>query len=131
MFDGEINWMSKQQAVAALSTTKYEYMVATLGSKKVVWIQRLFSRIEFEKRDMKISCDSQREILMEKNPYYHSNTKHIDLQYHFMRDIVERNKVLLENVDMLENITNSLTKYVSVVKFSWCIQEMGIVSLVL
>jgi hypothetical protein len=41
---------------------------------------------------------------------------------------VERNKVLLEKVDTLENIIDSLTNYVSVVKFSWCREEMGIAS---
>jgi hypothetical protein len=43
--------------------------------------------------------------------------------------MVESNKVLLEKVDMLENITYLLTKSMSVVKFSWCREEMGIVSL--
>jgi hypothetical protein len=42
---------------------------------------------------------------------------------------VEINKVLLEKVDTLENIANSLTKSMSVVKLSWCGEEMGIVSL--
>jgi hypothetical protein len=67
---------------------------------------------------MKISCDSQNTIFLAKNPTYHLKTKHIDVQYHFMRDMVEINKVFLEKVDTLENITNSLTKSVSVVKFS-------------
>jgi hypothetical protein len=42
---------------------------------------------------------------------------------------VERNKVLLEKVDKLENIVDSLTKSMSVLKFSWCREVMGIVSL--
>jgi hypothetical protein len=42
---------------------------------------------------------------------------------------VERNKVLLEKVDMLENIADSLTKFVSVVKFCWCREAMGIATL--
>jgi hypothetical protein len=78
---------------------------------------------------MKISCDSQSAIFLAKNPTYHSMTKHIDVHYHFMRDMVESNKVLLEKVDTLENITNSLTKSVSVVKFSWCREEMSILTL--
>jgi hypothetical protein len=82
-----------------------------------------------EKRDKKLSCDNQSIIFMAKNHAYHSKTKHIDVQYHFVRDMVESNKVLLEKVDTLENIADSLTKYVSVVKFSWCREEMGIVSL--
>jgi hypothetical protein len=53
---------------------------------------------------MKISRDNQSAIFMAKNPTYHSKTKHIDVQYHFVRDMVQRNKVLLEKVDTLENI---------------------------
>jgi hypothetical protein len=42
---------------------------------------------------------------------------------------VESNKVLLEKVDTLENITDPLTKSVSAVKFSWCREAMGIAAL--
>jgi hypothetical protein len=129
MFSGAISWMSKRQEVVALSTTEVEYMAATHGRKEVVWLQRLCSGIKFEQRAMKISCNNQSEIFLAKNPTYHSKTKHIDVQYHFVRDMVERKKVLLEKVDTLENITDSLTKFVSVVKFSWCKEAMGIASL--
>jgi hypothetical protein len=78
---------------------------------------------------MKISCDSQSAIFLEKNPAYDSKTKHIDVQYHFLKDMVEIKKVLLEKVDTLENIADSLTKFVSAVKFSWCIEAMGIAAL--
>ena len=42
---------------------------------------------------------------------------HIDVQYHFLRDMVESKKVLLEKVDALENLVDSLIKYVSIEKF--------------
>ena len=73
---------------------------------------------------MKINCDSQSVIFLEKNPAYYSRTEHSDVQYHFMRDMVESKKVLLEKVDTLENIIDSLTKSVSAVKFSWCREAM-------
>jgi hypothetical protein len=80
---------------------------------------------------MNISCDSQSAIFLEKKPNYHSKTKHIDVQYHFVRDMVENNKVLLEKVDTLENIKDSLTKSMSVLKLSWCREAMRIATLVL
>jgi hypothetical protein len=95
----------------------------------VVSLQRPCLGIGSEQRDMKVSCDSQSTIFLENNPAYHSKTKHIDVQYHFVRDMVERKKVILEKVDTLENIADSFTKSVSVVKFSWCIEAMGIASL--
>jgi hypothetical protein len=112
-----------------LSITEDEYMETTNGSKEEIWLQRLCSRIELEQKAMKISYDSQSAIFLANNPTYHSTTKHIDVHYHFMRDMVERNKVLLEKVDTLENITNSLTKSMSVVNFSWCREEMSILTL--
>ena len=51
---------------------------------------------------------------------------HINVQYHFVRDMVEDKKVLLEKVDTLENVANSLKKYVNTEKFSWCRESMGI-----
>ena len=78
---------------------------------------------------MKVSCNNQSPIFLEKNHAYHSKTKHIDVQYHFVRDMVESNKVILDKVDAMENIRDLLTKSMSVVKFSWCREAMGIVSL--
>jgi hypothetical protein len=75
---------------------------------------------------MKISFYSQSTIFMEKKSSYNYKTKHINVQYHFVRDMVESNKVFLEKLDTLENIAESLNKFVSVVKFSWCIEVMGI-----
>ena len=57
---------------------------------------------------------------MVKNSTYHSMTKHIYVQYHFVRDMVEEKKVLLMKVDTLKNVVDSLTKSVSTEKFSSC-----------
>ena len=78
---------------------------------------------------MRIDCDSQSPILLAKNPIYHSRTKHIDVQYHFVRDMVESMKVLLKKVDTLENVADSLIKSVTTEKFSWCREAMGISAL--
>ena len=66
---------------------------------------------------------------MAKNPTHHSKTKHIDIQYPFVRDVVEEKKVLLMKVDTFKNGVDSLTKSVSTEKFSWCRGSMGIVAL--
>jgi hypothetical protein len=43
--------------------------------------------------------------------------------------MVENKKVLLMKVETLDNVENSLTKYVSIEKFSWCRGSMGIPAL--
>jgi len=64
-----------------------------------------------------------------KNLAYHSKTKHIDVQYHFLRDMIEDKKVLLVKVVALKNIVDALTKSVSSENFCWCRETMGIAGL--
>jgi hypothetical protein len=104
-------------------------MAATHASKEAVWLQRLCSGIGLVQQAVRLDCDSQSAIFLENNPTYHSKTKHIDVQYHFVRDMVEENNVLLEKVDTLKNAADSLTKFVSTKKFSWCRVTMGISTL--
>jgi hypothetical protein len=58
LFGGEISWMSKRQAIVALSTTKVEYMAATHASKEAVWLKRLCSGIGLVQQAMRLDCDS-------------------------------------------------------------------------
>jgi hypothetical protein len=120
LFGGAISWMRKRQVVVALSNTKVEYMASTHASKEVVWLQRLCSGIGLVHQDVRIEYDSQSAIFLAKNHVYHSKTKHIDVQYHFVRDMIEENKVSLMKVDTLKNVSDSLEKYVSTENFSWC-----------
>eukprot|EP00253_Pinus_taeda_P005709 PITA_05709 len=124
-----VSWMSKKQSVVALSTTKAEYMGATHARKEAVWLQRLCSSMGLVQGARRIDCDSQNAIFLAKNPAYHSKTKHIDVQYRFVRDRIEDKKVLLLKVGTLKNTADALTKYVSSEKFSWCRETMGVLGL--
>jgi hypothetical protein len=83
-------------------------METTHASKEAVWLQILCLGIGLVHKYIKIDCDSHSEICLAKNPTYHSKTKHIDVQYHFVRDMVEEKKVLLMKVETLKNVADSL-----------------------
>jgi hypothetical protein len=118
LFGGEISWMSKRKAAVALSTTKDEYMETTHASKEAILLQILCSCIGLVQKVVRIDCDSQTTIFLAKKPTYHSKTKHIDIQYHFVRDMVEEKKVFLMKVETLKNVADSLKKSVSTENFS-------------
>ena len=60
-----------------------------------------------------MGCGSQSAIFLENNHAYHSKTKHIDVQYHFIGEMIEKGKLLLEKFDIVENVTDLITKLVS------------------
>ena len=45
-----------------------------------------------------ILCDNSSTINISKNPIQYSNTKHIEIRYHFIRDLVERKIVALKYI---------------------------------
>eukprot|EP00253_Pinus_taeda_P015216 PITA_15216 len=129
LFGCAVSWMSKKQSIVALATTKAGYMTATHASKEAVRLQRLCSSTGLVHGAVRIDCDNQSEILLAKNPAYHSKKKHIDVQYHFVRDMIEDRMVLLVKVDTLKNTADALTKFVSSENFSACRKRMGIIQL--
>ena len=104
-------------------------MAATHASKEEVWLQRLCSSMGLVQQSIRIYCDIQSAFFLAKNPSYHSKTKHIDVQYHFVRYMVEAKRVMLVKVDTLKNVVDALTKSVSTQKLSWCRETMGIAEL--
>ena len=77
LFGVAISWMSKRQSFVALSTIDAGYMAATHASKEAIWLQRLCSSIGLVHRAIRIDCDIQSVIFLEKNLVYHLMTKHI------------------------------------------------------
>jgi len=77
---------------------------------------------------MRIDCDNQSVFFLEKNLAYHLKKKNIDVQYHFVRNMVEDEKMFFVNVENLKNIADALTNSMSTDISSWCIETMGIES---
>ena len=85
---GAISWASRKQPTVALSSTEAEYIALTQAVKEVLWLRTLFSEIGAPKHAREISqisSDNQGAIALAKNPGFHARSKHIDIQYHFIR----------------------------------------------
>ena len=57
-----------------------------------------------------IDCDSQAAIFFFKDAKYHSKLKHIEIKYHFIRDVLVKKKVVIQYISTHNMITNPLTK---------------------
>ena len=64
--------------------------------------------------------------MFEKNHTFHAKTKHIDVQYHFVHNMVEDEKVNLEKVGTQENVADELTKSVDTTKLKCRTSSMGL-----
>ena len=73
-----------------------------------------------------LHCDSQSAIQLAKNPVFHAKTKHVDVKYHFIREVLEDKLLQLAKVHTSENPADLLTKGLSSERFAHCRALMGI-----
>ena len=65
---------------------------------------------------------------MAKNQVYHARTKHIDVRYHFVQDVLDDGDIELINIHTKDNPTDMLTKVVRGVKLKHCKSLLQILS---
>ena len=111
MAGGAVSWSSKKQTSVALSTAEAEYIAATHVAKQVLWQRSLFTELDFEiPTTSTIFTDNQAAISISHHPEFHSRTKHIDIAYHFLRDLVESGTLDIIYIPSRENLADILTK---------------------
>ncbi|GKD47749.1 hypothetical protein Tco_1276725, partial [Tanacetum coccineum] len=93
--------VSKMQSVVAMSTTEAKYVAAAQANKEACHV----------------SC---------KNPTFHSKTKHIRVQYHFVREKVEEGTVDMQKIHTDDNVADYMTKAINCDKFTWCQSSCGL-----
>jgi len=65
-----------------------------------------------------------------KNQVYHARMKHIDVRFHFVREILDKGDIELQKIHMKENLADILTKIVRGVKFAHCDELLHILPVV-
>ncbi|CAL8992131.1 unnamed protein product, partial [Prunus brigantina] len=92
---GPVSWRSILQSTVALSTTEAEYMAVTEAIKEAIWLQGLLDDLGVQQDHVDVHCDNQSAIYLAKNQVHHAHTKHIDVRFHFVREIIEEGDILL------------------------------------
>ena len=108
---GGISWSSKKQPTVALSSTEAEYRAASSTTCEIVWLRRLLEELGCPQTGpTTLRCDNESCIALARNPVFHARLKHIEIQYHFIRE-----KLLDETIDVVyckteDNLADLFTK---------------------
>jgi hypothetical protein len=123
-----ISWQSRKQSNIALSTAEAEYIAACSANCEAIWLRKLLTCLfDLEMEATTILCDNQSCIKMTKNLVFHDKSKHIEIRYHYIRDMVQRGAIKLQYVSTDEQVADVLTKPLSRVKFGHFRDKLGIV----
>ncbi|KAL5766903.1 hypothetical protein ACOSP7_017520 [Xanthoceras sorbifolium] len=124
--DTAISWKATLQSTVALSTTEAEYMAVVEAIKEAIWMRGLFGELSLDHKVIVVHCDSQSAIHLTKDQMFHERTKHIDVKYHFVRDIISQGDISVKKIGTADNPADMLTKSLSVSKFRHCLNLVGI-----
>ena len=84
-----VAWMSKKQNFVFLSTTEAEYIAIGSCCSQLLWMKKLLVDYGLSQETMVVYFDNSSAIDIFKNPVQYSKTKHREIRYHFIRDLIE------------------------------------------
>jgi hypothetical protein len=125
-----ITWQSSKQKVVALSSCEAEYIAAATAACQGVWLARLVTDMAgVEPGVPELKVDNQSAIALSKNPVHHDRSKHIDTRFHYIRECIDENRIVLGHVSTEEQLADILTKALGRVRFLELRELIGVVTI--
>jgi len=123
---GAILWSSKKQELVTLSTTEAKYVAATHAAKEAMWLQALFGEVFDHIKTTTIFGNNKSAIALAHGGNYHACTKHINIQYHFIRYIIEARSIKLIYCPTNKQTVDTLIKALPSTKAKHFTAAMGL-----
>ncbi|KAK1587599.1 hypothetical protein Q3G72_014626 [Acer saccharum] len=118
MSSRDVSWSSKKQQVVTLSTTEAEFITTTSCECQAIWLKRILEMLHKSQREpIQIYYDNSSTIKLSKNPVLHGRSKHIDVRYHFLRDLAKGGSIELVYCQSENQIADILTKSLKLAAF--------------
>ena len=123
---GLVSWASVKQRCVATSTAEAEYIALAEASKQGQWLRSLLKELRRHKllgkgEAVPIFSDNQACIAIAENPIAHRRTKHIDVRYHYIRQLVSFGKTTISYIPTKDMKADILTKPLPLPAFRACI----------
>ncbi|KAH9803881.1 retrovirus-related pol polyprotein from transposon RE1 [Citrus sinensis] len=124
-----ISWSSKKQTVVTKSSAESEYRALASAASEIAWLKSLFLEMEvYCVERPTIWCDNISATELAKNLVFHSRTKHIEIDVHFIRDKVLSGDLKICYVPSEDQIADILTKPLSSPQFNYLRDNLNVFS---
>ena len=148
---GPISWMSRKQKSVATSTMEAEYMAMCACAKQSQWLAHILRDMgqpqmvgkspyrpaltkslesaissPSEAGQVRLYGDNQASLHLVKDAHANERSKHIDIAYHYVRDLWSRNRISVDYVSTSNMIADGLTKPKAGIPFQEFVSQLGL-----
>lgn len=117
-------WFCKKQNMVALSTAEAEYVAAALVCAELIYIKGLVQDFNCPSNSI-LLVDNQSAIKLMESNENSKRSKHIDIKYHFIKDLISKRVIIVKYVSTNENVADILTKALGKLKHNYFVQKLG------
>lgn len=122
-----ISWKSSKQRAVARSSTEAEYRALANTAAEISWINSLLNELGVSSSSTPIIlCDNLSATYLTQNPVYHTRMKHISIDIHFVRDLVQQGKLKIQHVSTTDQLADCLTKPLSKGRHHYLRNKIGV-----
>jgi histone deacetylase 1/2 len=106
-----VAWSSRKQPTVSRSSTEAEYKSVANATAEIIWIQGLLKELGvYMSRAPILWCDNLGATYLSVNPIFHARTKHIEVDYHFVRERVAYKALDIRFISTHDQLADVLTK---------------------
>ena len=123
-----ISWHSRQQKTVTLSVAEAEYMELAETAKQAAWLRSFSQEIGRSPTHLTTICaNNQAAIFLAMNPTQQTRIKHMDIQYHYIREQVNDQRVTICHIPGEDNPADLFTKPLGRIKVEKFKESIGLV----
>lgn len=128
VFGNTISWSTKKQTTVALSSTEAEYVSLSSSVCEAIWLRGLLKELnQVVNKPTIIYEDNQGCIVTATSGKESHKLKHVDIRYHFLRNVIERGDVKVVYISTNEQIADIMTKALPTVTHAVLRRKLGLV----
>lgn len=112
-----ISWTARKQATLSCSSTEAEYKSLANATAEMIWVHKLLTELKIpHSPKARLWCDNLSATYLSANPIFHARTKHIEIDYHFVRERVAHKLLDIRFINTQDQVADGFTKPLAVVK---------------
>lgn len=120
LFGDTITWRSKKQGCVSTSSAEAEYVALSTACKEIMTLSGIYERTVRSLRSRPIVYEDNRSAIMSAKSYETGRLRHVDVSYHFFKDLIVKGKILLDWISSEDQEADFLTKRLQRSSFEKC-----------